>query len=251
MFLVGRRQQNTQINSIINIVYGSVTLVQTHVWFPPAVCLAACVLLTYFSAWERSASSVCVSLCVAFCSILLGTSHLTVQAGLDQWVTFATHCYATAPSFGTAHKETSMSSSSSSLVLQPITLLDRPNYAFPACILRGFSTIVSLWDFKFSRRRVWSYTAVYNNCRPTFQRYVLPPSSGNQHVPLKPRPTIILHGSTSQKTILILIVYFMGWGCRSHAQPPLEGLGCLFLSGTSPSTCPAWETLPVATLPPA
>jgi hypothetical protein len=41
-----------------------------------------------------------------------------------------------------------------------------------------------MWDFKFSRRRVWSselssgmYCRV-KNCRPTFQRYVLPPSSG-------------------------------------------------------------------------
>jgi hypothetical protein len=40
---------------------------------------------------------------------------------------------------------------------------------------------------------------VRNNCRPTFQRYVLPPSSG------KLRSTIILHGSTSQKTILNFI----------------------------------------------
>jgi hypothetical protein len=31
-------------------------------------------------------------------------------------------------------------------------------------------------------------TAVQNNCRPTFQRYMLPPSSG-QHVPLKRRST--------------------------------------------------------------
>jgi hypothetical protein len=47
----------------------------------------------------------------------------------------------------------------------------------------------SLWDFKFSRPRVWSSDVFWdvlpckNNCRPTFQR---------QHVPLKRRSTIIL-----------------------------------------------------------
>jgi hypothetical protein len=50
---------------------------------------------------------------------------------------------------------------------------------------------IRLWDFKFSRRRVWRSDL----------------SSGmpwwwGQHVPLKRRSTIILHGSTSQKTNL-------------------------------------------------
>jgi hypothetical protein len=41
-----------------------------------------------------------------------------------------------------------------------------------------------MWDFKFSRRRVWCSelsSGIYcreNDCRPTFQRCVLPPSSG-------------------------------------------------------------------------
>jgi hypothetical protein len=40
------------------------------------------------------------------------------------------------------------------------------------------------WDFKFSRWRVWSSQLSFGmycrvkDCRPTFQRYVLPPSSG-------------------------------------------------------------------------
>jgi hypothetical protein len=46
-----------------------------------------------------------------------------------------------------------------------------------------------------------------------FQRYVLPPSSPpwlwRQHVPLKRRSTIILHGSTSQKTNLNFILSAM------------------------------------------
>jgi hypothetical protein len=58
---------------------------------------------------------------------------------------------------------------------------------------------------------VWSsdlYCGMYCHvkyCRPTFQRYVLPPSRAwlwRQHVPLKRRSTIILHGSTSQNTNL-------------------------------------------------
>jgi hypothetical protein len=40
------------------------------------------------------------------------------------------------------------------------------------------------------------------NCRPTFHS----PWWWRQHVPLKRRSTIILHGSTSQKTILIFIL---------------------------------------------
>jgi hypothetical protein len=53
-----------------------------------------------------------------------------------------------------------------------------------SCVGRGLRRAINyLWDFKFSRRRVWiselssgMYCRV--NCRPTFQRYVLPPSSG-------------------------------------------------------------------------
>jgi hypothetical protein len=43
---------------------------------------------------------------------------------------------------------------------------------------------ISLWDFRFSRRRVWSlessgiYYHVVKYIRPTFQRCMLPPSSG-------------------------------------------------------------------------
>jgi hypothetical protein len=53
-----------------------------------------------------------------------------------------------------------------------------------------------LWDFKFSRRRVWSWELQW----------------WRQHVPLKRRSTIILHGSTSQKTILNFfnLIYTVG-----------------------------------------
>jgi hypothetical protein len=45
---------------------------------------------------------------------------------------------------------------------------------------------------------------------------------------------------------------FTGLGCQ-HPMPNPQPGGpvCLSLSGTSFLTCPAWETLPVATLPPA
>jgi hypothetical protein len=46
------------------------------------------------------------------------------------------------------------------------------------------------------------YTAVENDCRPTFQRCVTHPWWWRQYAPLKRWSTIILHGSISQKTIL-------------------------------------------------
>jgi len=66
------------------------------------------------------------------------------------------------------------------------------------------NTHFKLWDFKFSWRRVWSSdlsSGMY--CR------VKSPWWWRQHVPLKRLPTIILHGSTSQKTNLkIILAYF-------------------------------------------
>ena len=44
--------------------------------------------------------------------------------------------------------------------------------------------------------------------------------------------------------------FFLGWGTPTPNPQP-GGPGCPFLSGPSPLTCPAWVTLPVATLPPA
>jgi hypothetical protein len=41
---------------------------------------------------------------------------------------------------------------------------------------------------------------------------------------------------------------FMGWACNPTPNPQPGGPGCPFLSGPSPLACPAWETLPVATL---
>jgi len=39
------------------------------------------------------------------------------------------------------------------------------------------------------------------------------------------------------------------WDVNLKPNPKLGGPECLSLSGTSPVTCPAWETLPVAKLP--
>jgi hypothetical protein len=49
----------------------------------------------------------------------------------------------------------------------------------------------------------------------------------------------------------VTIVFLRGGVFNPTPNPQPGGLGCLTLSGTSPSTCPAWETLPVSTLPPA
>jgi hypothetical protein len=45
-------------------------------------------------------------------------------------------------------------------------------------------------------------------------------------------------------------VFLWDWDVNPMPNPQPEGPGCLSLSGTSLLTCPAWETLPVATLPP-
>jgi hypothetical protein len=64
----------------------------------------------------------------------------------------------------------------------------------------GSKRSLSMWDFKFSRLRVWSsgtcclhHQGGESSSSPWWWR---------QHVPLKRRSTIILHGSTSQKTNL-------------------------------------------------
>jgi hypothetical protein len=44
---------------------------------------------------------------------------------------------------------------------------------------------------------------------------------------------------------------FMGWDWQPHAQPPTYRTWVSLFSGLSPLTCPVWDTLPVATLPPA
>jgi hypothetical protein len=59
------------------------------------------------------------------------------------------------------------------------------------CLVQSASC---LWDFKFSRRRVWSSDL----SGPWWWR---------QHVPLKRRSTVTLHGSTSQKTNLNIILF--------------------------------------------
>jgi hypothetical protein len=54
----------------------------------------------------------------------------------------------------------------------------------------------NMWDFKFSRRRVWCSelsSGLYCRTHPWWWR---------QYAPLKRRSTIILHGSTTQKTAL-------------------------------------------------
>jgi hypothetical protein len=66
---------------------------------------------------------------------------------------------------------------------------------------RTHQTTDTVWDFKFSRRRVWcselsSGMFCRVNCLLTL------PWRWWQYAPLKRRPTYILHGCTSQKTIL-------------------------------------------------
>jgi hypothetical protein len=45
--------------------------------------------------------------------------------------------------------------------------------------------------------------------------------------------------------------FSQGWVVSPPPNPQPEGPGCLSLSGSSPLTFPAWEAVPVATLPPA
>jgi hypothetical protein len=54
--------------------------------------------------------------------------------------------------------------------------------------------------YTYVQSRLLGYTAVLNFFGPTFQRCVLPPSSGMS------RSTIILHGSITQKTALNIIL---------------------------------------------
>jgi hypothetical protein len=62
-----------------------------------------------------------------------------------------------------------------------------------------------MWDFKFSRRRVWCSelpSGIY--CRVKWlSTDVTHPWWWRQYAPLKRRSTIILHGSISQKTVSI------------------------------------------------
>jgi hypothetical protein len=46
-------------------------------------------------------------------------------------------------------------------------------------------------------------------------------------------------------------LFLWDWDVNPMSNPQPGGPGFLSLSGTSLLTCPAWETLPVATLPPA
>jgi hypothetical protein len=67
--------------------------------------------------------------------------------------------------------------------------------------LRNMRTSNISWDFKFSRRRVWcSELSSGMYCR--VKCLSTNPWWWRQYAPLKRRSTIILHGSTSQKTIL-------------------------------------------------
>jgi hypothetical protein len=76
----------------------------------------------------------------------------------------------------------------------------------------GHGARITLWDFKFSWRRVQSSELSFGMyCHVKWlSTYVSEVRAASiirdewwrQHVPLKRRSTIILHGSTSQKTIL-------------------------------------------------
>jgi hypothetical protein len=75
-----------------------------------------------------------------------------------------------------------------------------------ASIIRAMSEISSSHGCEYEVQNcLLGRTAVQNNSRPTFQGYVLSPSSGRWMLPQQCYPDledIILHGSTSQKTIL-------------------------------------------------
>jgi hypothetical protein len=83
----------------------------------------------------------------------------------------------------------------------------------------GTNVLHAVWDFKFSRRRVWCSelsSGIY--CRVKWlstdvSEVWLPPSSEihpwwwRQYAPVKRRSTIILHSSISQKTTLNIVLH--------------------------------------------
>jgi hypothetical protein len=94
------------------------------------------------------------------------------------------------------------------------------------CRVKWFSTDVSevhtasiIRDEIFDWRFRGAYCLYHQgwDFRPTFQRCILPPSSGmsdhlwwwRQYSPLKRRSTIILHGSISQKTTLNIFLLYL------------------------------------------
>jgi hypothetical protein len=72
------------------------------------------------------------------------------------------------------------------------------------------ATVLSRWDFKFSRRRVWCSelsSGIYCCVKSSWW--------WRQYAPLKRRSAIILHGSTSQKTSLNIILYCLASTLRN------------------------------------
>jgi hypothetical protein len=80
-----------------------------------------------------------------------------------------------------------------------------------------FSVVFEMWDFKFSRRRVWcsELSSGLNIIHPWWWR---------QYVPLKRRSTIILHGSTTQKTALNVFEIFIKLHVPHNYNRPLVSL---------------------------
>jgi hypothetical protein len=109
-----------------------------------------------------------------------------------------------------------------------------------------------MWDFKFSRRRVWSSelsSGMLLPCKVIVDRRFrgtcclhhqgwVTPLWWRQHIPLKRRATIILHGSTSQKTILnfkVISVHLIWLFLQTHT---LSSRSCVpLLQVLSPATC--------------
>jgi hypothetical protein len=112
---------------------------------------------------------------------------------------------------------------SSSLVLQPTTGLDHPNYVFP---------LVSLLCLIYPS--LDSKQILFHSVKPPNWRSLVVIKSSFQ----------LAYFGDSQQLFLLLDEVV---GLLPNPQP--GGPGCLSLSGTS--TCLAWETLPVATLPSA
>jgi hypothetical protein len=76
--------------------------------------------------------------------------------------------------------------------------------------------IFFIFCIKSLKMRAFRGTAVYSHCsRPTFQRCLLPPSSGwwlwRQYAPLKRWSIPRLHGAISQKALIFILATMRSW----------------------------------------
>jgi hypothetical protein len=121
---------------------------------------------------------------------------------------------------------------------------------------QGVMNISAVWDFKFSRRRVWcSELSSGLYCRVKWLSIDVSevhthPWWWRQYVPLKRRSTIILHGSTTQKTALNIISAVCPCNCQSswavshYDTPPFQFCKKIHLGfGVCTSWCSSAFTL--------